>query len=185
MSKTAFTFILICCSLTVPSLRRAQNHAIVKGNVVDSSGSVVANAVVTLTNLTTGKATSSTTGADGQFVFNDVLPGPQIVSVEKSGFASFSRRVSITAGQSTNITATLQVATLAESVVIRGTVNPEAKPVPSREDVMVTPETLRVLDRKQIEAADPRRAAHKWCRLHPAPMWWATAKQVRRNTAFC
>ncbi|HVU44545.1 MAG TPA: TonB-dependent receptor, partial [Terracidiphilus sp.] len=66
---------------------------------------------------------------------------------------SFSLRI-LPATQHT-ITATLQVAKLAESVVVRGTVDPEAKPMPTREDVMLTPETVRVLDRKQLDAGGP------------------------------
>jgi len=97
----------------------------------------------------------TTTNATGQFVFNDVAPGPQFVTIEKSGFESFTQRLLPTTQSSPAIKATLNVATLSESVVVRGTVNPEAKPVPSREDVMLMPETVRVLDRKQLDAAGP------------------------------
>ena len=155
MRKTAFAFILICCSWLAPGICRAQNAAVVKGKVVDSSGAAVANAVVTLTNLTTNKALNATTSANGEFVFNGVQPGPQIVAVQKSGFESFSQRVSASVRQLADVAVALRVASLAESVVVRGTVNPEAQPVPSREDVMISPETLRVLDRKQIAAAGP------------------------------
>ncbi len=72
----------------------------------------------------------------------------QALSPSRSGWRTPTQGV-------TTIDATLKVAALAQSVVVRGTVDPEAKPVPSREDVMVTPGTLRVLDRKQIEAAGP------------------------------
>ena len=47
------------------------------------------------------------------------------------------------------------MAALNESVVVRGTVDPEAKPMPTREDVMLMPDTVRVLDRKQLDAAGP------------------------------
>ena len=155
MRRIVFVFIVICCSLLSSAVCRAQNAAVIKGKVVDSSGATIANAVVSITNLTTGSVSHATTGADGQFVFNNVQPGPQIVAVEKSGFEPFSQHVPASIRQPSDVVATLHVASLAQSVVVRGTVNPEAKPVPSREDVMVTPETLRVLDRKQIEAAGP------------------------------
>jgi iron complex outermembrane receptor protein len=105
--------------------------------------------------LTTNVVTNTTTGRDGQFVFNDVPLHPLLVTVVKSGFESFSQRVMPTRHQPTNIKATLPVAALADSVVVRGTVNPEARPVPTREDVMLMPETVRVLDRKQLDAAGP------------------------------
>ena len=135
-----------CCASFGASIR-------IQGKVVDASGAAIANAAVTLTDLTTNKATHTTTGAEGQFDFSDVSTGPQILSIQKSGFESFSEPVSPATQQ--NITATLQVAALNDSVVVRGTVNPEATPVPGREDVMLTPDTVRVLDRKQLDAAGP------------------------------
>ena len=127
----------------------------VEGKVVDSAGAAIPNAVVTLTDLTTATTINTTTGADGQFVFSHVFAGPQLISVQKSGFESFSERVTPTAQQTTTVTAALQVAKLDESVIVRGTIDPEATPVPTREDVMLTPDTVRVLDRKQLDAAGP------------------------------
>ena len=95
----------------------------------------------------------TTTGADGQFVFNDVPAEPQIVTIEKSGFESFTQRISPAAQHDHRSHS--EVAALNESVVVRGTVDPEAKPMPTREDVMLMPDTVRVLDRKQLDAAGP------------------------------
>lgn len=125
----------------------------VHGRVVDQAGAAIPNAAVTLTDLSTNVVTHATTGAQGEFVFRDVHAGPQLVTVEKSGFETFTQRVSAATRES--ITATLQVAALADSVVVRGTVDPEAKPVPTRDDVMLMPETVRVLDRKQLDAGGP------------------------------
>jgi iron complex outermembrane receptor protein len=145
-------FLGVCMTLVFCGASFAANNQ-VQGKVVDASGATVRNAVVSLTDLTTNKTISATTGADGSFVFNDVASGPQLINIQKSGFESYSAHVS-PATQPT-INATLRVATLDESVVVRGTVNPEAKPVPTREDVMLMPETVRVLDRKQLDAGGP------------------------------
>lgn len=139
--------------LALGTMCSAQGSIAIQGKVTDAAGAVIANAAVTLTNLTTGNAVHVTTGRDGHFVFNDVSSNPQIVSVEKSGFESFTQRL-MPATQHT-ITVTMQVAALNDSVVVRGTVDPEASPVPTREDVMLTPDTVRVLDRKQLDAAGP------------------------------
>lgn len=127
----------------------------VQGKVVDAGGAAIPNAAVSLTDLTTSKVIHTTTGANGQFVFRDVPSDPELVTIEKSGFESFAQRVSPTTQPSTTIEATLNVAKLSESVIVRGTVDPEAKPMPTREDVMVMPETVRVLDRKQLDAGGP------------------------------
>ncbi len=155
MRRIVFAIALLCSSLLAASAAQAQNAGRIDGKVVDPAGAAIPNAAVTMTDLTRNVATHTISEADGQFVFSDVAPGPKVVSIEKSGFESFSQQISVSAHQSATLQATLKIASMAESVVVRGTVNPEAKPVPSREDVMVSPETLRVLDRKQIEAAGP------------------------------
>ncbi len=126
----------------------------IHGRVVDASGAAIANAAVTLTDLTTNIVLHTTTNANGKFDFSGVPVEPQMITVVKSGFGTFSQQVK-PAMTGTTANATLKVASMAQSVTVRGTVNPEAKPVPSREDVMLTPDTVRVLDRLQLEAAGP------------------------------
>lgn len=139
--------------LTLCSPGRAQSTNEIHGKVVDKSGAAIGQAAVTLTDLTTNSVIHTTSSADGQFGFSNVGNGPQMLRVDKSGFESFTQR--IPQGGERNVTATMQVAALNESVVVRGTVDPEAKPVPTREDVMLMPDTVRVLDRKQLDAGGP------------------------------
>jgi len=141
--------------LSISSVCGAQSAGGIRGKVVDSTGAAVPGATVSLTDLTTNKTLHATAGADGGFVFLDVIPEPQLITIKKPGFEAFAQRVTPTAQHATTIQATLEVATLSESVIVRGTVNPEAKPVPTREDVMLTPGTLRVLDRKQLDTGGP------------------------------
>jgi iron complex outermembrane receptor protein len=122
---------------------------------LDVSGAAIPDAAVSLTDLATGKVVHTTTGADGQFTFKDVPSDPQLVLIEKFGFESFTQRVTPATQPSITVNATLNVATLSDSVVVRGTVLPEAQPVPTREDVQLMPQTVRILDRKQIDAAGP------------------------------
>jgi iron complex outermembrane receptor protein len=145
----AFCLALVGCV----AVASAADMTTIQGKITDSSGAAIQNAAVTLTDLSTNKVTHATTGSDGQFVFSDVSSGPQILNVEKSGFESYTERIAPATQH--NLTVTLNVAALAESVVVRGTVDPEARPVPTREDVMLTPDTVRVLDRKQLDAGGP------------------------------
>lgn len=139
--------------LAVCSLCSAQSTTGIKGKVVDASGAAIPNAAISLTDLTTNTTVHATTGANGEYSFPDVAPDPQVMVINKSGFDSFTERISPKTQPTVN--ATLKVASLSASVVVRGTVNPEARPVPTREDVMLTPDTLRVLDRKQLDAGGP------------------------------
>ncbi len=125
----------------------------IQGKVVDSTGAIIPHAAISLTDLATNTVTHTTSDEAGQFIFRDVPAGPKVINVQKSGFESFTLRISPASQRL--ITATLQVAALNDSVIVRGTVDPEASPVPTRDDVMVMPETVRVLDRKQLDAAGP------------------------------
>jgi iron complex outermembrane recepter protein len=152
VKKLLYVYLFLLMST---SIIRAQNTAVVNGKAVDAAGAVVPDATVTLTDLATQKIVHSTTGQDGQFSFTGVFPNPQLVVIEKSGFQSFTQRISLATQSAVTVNATLIVATLDESVVVRGTVVPEAEPVPTRDDVMLTDQTVRVLDRKQLDAAGP------------------------------
>jgi iron complex outermembrane receptor protein len=149
------TYILIAgCLALAGGVCGAQNTTEIHGKVVDSTGAAIPHAAVTLTDLTTNTSVNTTSGADGEFAFQQVSLHPHLVSVVKSGFENFTRRVAPTA-QLMNLVATMRVAQLSQSVTVKGTVNPEASPVPSREDVMMKPHTLVVLDRKMLESAGP------------------------------
>ena len=158
--------VLLLAMLMEVAMAHAANTARIQGRVTDSSGAAIANATVSFLDLTTNQVMHTTTTAEGQFAIDNVPADPQLVTIEKSGFESFTQRSLRRTSQHT-ITATLQVATLNDSVVVRGTVDPEAKPMPTREDVMLMPETVRVLDRKQLDAAGPVAGGAQVLQFHP------------------
>ena len=152
VKKTAIGFFLVFCSV----FAQAAQTITLRGRVVDATGAAIPGAAVSLTNMSSSTTVHTTSAADGRFSFSDVTPGPELLSVQKSGFESFSHRIPASQiNATTEIKATLHVASLAQSVVVRGTVNPEAKPVPSREDVMMKPGTLVVLGRKELDMGGP------------------------------
>ncbi len=57
------------------------------GTVTDSSGAVVPNATVTITNTGTGVAHRATTSSSGDYSVPDLNPGPYSVSIESPGFS--------------------------------------------------------------------------------------------------
>jgi iron complex outermembrane receptor protein len=143
--------VMVSCAL----MAWAQGAGKISGKVVDVSGGGVSGASITLTDLTSGKVVRAKTGADGQFSANGLAPDRYLVTVEKTGFDASSQSVSLATQQSVVVNATLTVATLAQSVVVRGTVIPGARPQPTREQVLKSDQTIRVLDRKQLDAAGP------------------------------
>ena len=148
-------FLVVTFMLMIGSVCGAQTAVRITGTVTDTAGAAISDAAVSLTDLISNKVVHTTTGQGGQYSFSGVPSNPQLIVIEKSGFQSFTQRVSLATQASVTVNATLTVATLEESVVVRGTVVPEAEPVPTREDVMMSDQTVRVLDRKQLDAAGP------------------------------
>ncbi len=137
------------------SVTSAQITGTIEGKVVNVNGEPIAGASVSVNDLTTGAVVHTTTGAEGQFRATTASVDNQLVTVEKSGFESYTHVVSFSSGHSVIVNAKLAVATLSQTVVVRGTVMPGARPQPTRAQVLESDQTIRVLDRKQLDAAGP------------------------------
>jgi len=133
----------------------AQSVGTISGQVVDVSGAAIPAATVSISNLTSGAVARATTGADGSFVVNNLKPDRYLVTVEKTGFEAYTEQVSLATQESVIVKAKMSIATLAQSVVVRGTVVPGARPMPTRTEVLLSNQSIRVLDRKQLDAAGP------------------------------
>lgn len=64
----------------------------ISGTVQDSSGAVIPEASVTLTNSETGASRTLPSSANGEFVFTALSPGNYTVKVEKQGFQTYERK---------------------------------------------------------------------------------------------
>ena len=80
----AFGFLSITL-LIIPG--RAQRiFGDILGNVTDPSGAAVRDAKITLRNLDTGRALTTTTGEEGDYFFVELTPGRYDVTAEQQGF---------------------------------------------------------------------------------------------------
>jgi hypothetical protein len=69
----------------------AQDNASINGTVADTSGAVVANAAVSITNTGTGVKRESTSNSVGAFHFGNVGAGSYTLTTTASGFQKFTR----------------------------------------------------------------------------------------------
>src|SRR6476620_1195837 len=92
--------LVVACLLGVDSPALGQTAATLTGTVTDVSGGVLADARLTLQHSETGLTRSTTTSADGRFVFAGVPVGQYDLRVEHVGFHPLVRQgVLLTVGQ--------------------------------------------------------------------------------------
>src|SRR2546421_7477217 len=63
------------------------------GRVEDASGASVRGASLTITNLDTNQTQTTTSDSEGRFRFSNVAVGSSSLTVEREGFAAFSRQL--------------------------------------------------------------------------------------------
>jgi Carboxypeptidase regulatory-like domain len=83
--------------------------ATVSGVVSDASGAVVSGAKVVLLDKATGLARSRETNSTGQFIFANVLPGNDTVTVTMKDFIQTEMQLSVEVAKSYNVNVTLKV----------------------------------------------------------------------------
>ncbi len=78
--------------------------------MTDPTGAVVAGAAVTLTDISTNIARTTTTNASGRYIYVDVNPGIYSIAVSKAGFATTkSENQEVKVGASLTLNLALQV----------------------------------------------------------------------------
>ena len=77
------------------------------GHVVDAGGNSIANAKITIVDVTGKVVASRTLTAQGNFV-EKVGPGTYTITVTAPGYAAATSAVNVAAGQLENVTVTLQ-----------------------------------------------------------------------------
>src|SRR5215469_4123324 len=113
-----FTTFFLCLSVFT-TLAWGQATTALRGNVTDPSGRSITDAQVTITNADTGFARTTTSGADGAYVFPEVLPGTYKLSVEANGFNRFEEKgVTLRVDLPATVNVQLKVGTISETVSV-------------------------------------------------------------------
>jgi hypothetical protein len=119
MRKAAGLLLLFVCALLAPIAVYGQAvYGNIVGTVVDSSGSAVPNAKVTITDLGRGVSTTTTTNDSGVFTQRFLIVGRYQVRVEAQGFKTAQQEVSVSVDQETSIDIKLQVGEVTQIVEI-------------------------------------------------------------------
>ena len=91
----------------------------INGEVTDQGGAVVPDAKVTVTNVDTNVAQTTTTTSAGTYLIIDLIPGAYVVKVEKSGFRiSVTNNVVVVGGATSTANAILQPGTVSQTIEV-------------------------------------------------------------------
>ncbi len=118
--KLFWMLTLVCVLfLSVSGGVQAQSASI-SGTVVDPSGSVVANATVTIHNPVSGLEHSTTTDNSGNFTFPNVPFNPYHLSVTAKGFESYAQDVEIRSAVPLSVSVALKLQGASSTVTVEG-----------------------------------------------------------------
>ncbi|HKE23312.1 MAG TPA: carboxypeptidase regulatory-like domain-containing protein [Bryobacteraceae bacterium] len=113
------TRLSVLLALVVTGAFAQRDLSTLAGTVTDSSGGVVPNAVVTITETSTGLTYTTVTNTTGEFVRPALKPSTYTVSVTAPGFKKAEQtNVVLTAGERTAVTLTLSVGDVGQTVEV-------------------------------------------------------------------
>ena len=105
--------------LLLPATVHGQAVSRINGEVTDQAGAEVPDAAVTVTNVDTNVAKTTTTTSAGTYLVIDLIPGTYSVKVEKTGFKTFvGTNVTVVGGATSTVNATLSPGTVTETVEV-------------------------------------------------------------------
>jgi iron complex outermembrane recepter protein len=116
-----------------PPLAAQTNTAVVAGTVLDQAGQLLPNATVIIKNEATGAVRTAVTGVDGHFKADGVPTGFYTITVSASGFNTSNRtEFEVALGKSDDLSISLAVGSLSQSVEVRATTSLAAHAAPSQ-----------------------------------------------------
>ncbi len=111
--------LLLLGALLLP-LARAQDNATINGTVEDSTGAIVANADISLTNPATNQVRKVTSNSTGQYRFANVGVGHYSLSATSGGFQTFTKTdIIVNVAQSLEENITLTVGSAGQTVTVQ------------------------------------------------------------------
>src|ERR1700675_2151854 len=117
----------------------------ITGTVVDSSGRVIPNATVSITNVATGINRTVTTNEDGLYIAPNLLPATYELTFTASGFRTDVRSgIELTVGATVTLNTTMQVGGTKETVQVQ-TEAPDVQLATSDISAVVNATTVREL----------------------------------------
>src|SRR5260221_6997084 len=92
----------------------------INGTVTDQQGAAIPNATVTAASKDTAAARKLSSGSEGGFTFDNLLPGDYQLKVEHEGFATQTQTVSVQVGATVTVPLSLTVGSTTQIIEVPG-----------------------------------------------------------------
>ncbi len=113
------TLLLLTLVSLAATFAVAQENASITGTVTDSTGAVLPNATVVLTNTATDRQQQSKANADGIYIFGNLGVGQYSLSVSAKGFTKTTiGSIAVNAGQTVTENVSLKVGSASQTVTV-------------------------------------------------------------------
>ena len=111
--------LVACVGLWIAPRAMAQTLASIDGTVTDSSGAIVANAKVSITNDATNVTKTAITSSAGTYTITDLIQGIYTVKVESAGFqTSVHKGVTVEVGRAATVDAVLSAGETTQTIEV-------------------------------------------------------------------
>lgn len=137
--------ILIFLCAGVCAAQQNVTSATLSGRIDDARGAVVSGANVTATNLETNQRQTTTSDHEGRYRFPYLRTGDYDVTIDATGFATITRRLTLSIGQAVDLPIKLDVAGVSEHVNIGGTEVPIIETVRTQLTETIRPKEINEL----------------------------------------
>ena len=107
---------LVLCAIVVPAASAQAVYGSIGGNVVDSSGSAVANAKVTITDTDRNVVFTAQTDSSGRYDERHLIAGHYSVKIEAQGFSAVVSKVDVSVDTVATFDATLKPGSVSETI---------------------------------------------------------------------
>jgi hypothetical protein len=121
MRRSLFFFFMLFVSLSL--FADGTQLGTIAGRVTDQTGAVLPGATVEIANLEKGSVRSTTTNAEGKYIFPLLHPGPYRVSISLAGFDTLvAQNAIVEVGKTTTINSKLRLSVTSETITVQGDV---------------------------------------------------------------
>ncbi|HEU4932013.1 MAG TPA: carboxypeptidase regulatory-like domain-containing protein [Pyrinomonadaceae bacterium] len=119
--------------------------ASLSGRIDDARGAVVSGANVTATNIETNQRQTATSDHEGRYRFPYLRTGDYDVAIEAQGFATITKRLTLSIGQAVDLPIKLEVAGVSEQVNVGGSEVPIIETVRTQLTETIRPREINEL----------------------------------------